>query len=144
MKSFKWPRQPAADRHTASILAIDVEFKLALQPNAAGELLRGLVAQLVFDAILSFPAAVGCIREAFISTETSLAITDLHTANFFCSCLQLMQAAIEQTADCSLPEQDLQSGAQDMTSIEAFYTACGVSLADLIPAVSLYTCSVSC
>lgn len=99
-----------------------------MQPSEVGKLFGGFLGELVRHGYLRLPAACGCLRAAFTTEETSLAMADLHTASYFCLWLKapsLLGYAGGLHTDASIQKRIL-----------AEYAACGVSLADLIPQVT--------
>lgn len=98
-----------------------------VQPNPAGKFLGAFLGELVRHGYLRLPAACGCLRAAFTTKETSLAMADVHTAHYFCLWLK----APPLLGDAG----GLHTEASIQKRICAEYASCGVSLADLIPEV---------
>ncbi len=57
--------------------------------------------QLVATEYISLSAAVGLVRAAFTSKDTSLAMADLHAANIFCSWLRQLPLYRQHIPSCS-------------------------------------------
>ncbi len=89
-----------------------------------GHLLEGLLLGLCSQDRISVAAACGCIRHAYMSRETSLAMTDLWTASFFCDILRAFPAYHDDPAR------------MDTSLLRKSYGSCSVRLLDILPLVS--------
>ena len=105
---------------------------MCVQPSETGKLLGLFLMELVLHGYLRLAAACGCLRAAFTTKETSLAMADLHSASYFCLWLR----APYLVGHAGGPHTD----AAVQKRILAEYVACGVSLADLIPQVMAPSC----
>ncbi len=94
------------------------------QVSVKGHVLQGLVVGLCGQNRISIATACGCIRQAYVSRETSLAMTDLWTATFFCELLMI--TATQQNHPAPM----------DALSLRELYSSCSVSLLDILPLVS--------
>ncbi len=99
-----------------------------MQPTNGAALLEQVVLELVRSESISLSAACGCIRTAYTSKVTSLAMTDLYCAGFFCRVL--VCCAKEELGGCPL-------GDQYEDRLRGLYASCSVPQLDLLPEVSL-------